>query len=67
MTQRNPSADTLYEMAMQRIGDLRCDAARGRDLKRHAGDVRDRDVEPVITTASTLCSQHVATTLSHQR
>jgi hypothetical protein len=37
--------DALYEMTMQRIGDLRCDAAQGRDLKRSAGDSPDRAVE----------------------
>jgi hypothetical protein len=47
--------DALYEMTMQRIGDLRCDAAQGRDLKRSAGDSRDRVIEPVVTTSSTIC------------
>ena len=53
--------DALYDMTMQRIGDLRCDAAQGRDLKRSAGDVhdravetRDRDTESVITTSSSI-------------
>jgi len=67
MRQHSQSVDALYEMAMQRIGDLRCDAARGRDLKSPAHEPRGSADEPVITTPSTICSQHVSAKLSHQR
>ncbi len=58
MKQRNLSVDALYEMTMQRNGDLRCDAAHGRDYRRSAVDSRDRAVEPDVTTSSTICAAH---------
>ena len=52
MSRRKPSVDALYEMAMQRIGDLRTDAEHGRHSRPSIEEQPARPNLRVVTTPS---------------